>query len=347
MNLTNNLRKYNVIQDIRYLLFTKFVLFSGLLSAVFIIINVINNRPLSNFITPSVSVIVCTISYFKARNQANYTSSRLLTFIYFSIILVPSAYLTSPGSSSAVIYLILMILFMIAILAVNRWEYLFSIFIIVETLILLRTEIWYPDFYYQYTDTVYRINDISINIAVVFIAILVVVHYMMKHYTFHNDELYKISITDSLTELYNRKFFFDFANKMYSQSKRYNNKLSIIFIDLNNFKNINDKFGHLTGDQVIKDIADIIKLNVRESDIAARYGGDEFIIMLPYTNEEGAKQQVFRLKEKFHTYVKKYIEQDFSVGIGSASSNDNTLDEIIALADNKLYENKKQTKENI
>lgn len=167
---------------------------------------------------------------------------------------------------------------------------------------------------------------------------------MMRHYDQHNANLYKASVTDSLTGLYNRRYFFEFAEMEHKRSMRKETNYVIIFIDLNNFKHINDHHGHLQGDVILKEIGDIISLNIRSYDIAARYGGDEFIIILPNTELEESEHLIERMREKFFTYSKKYKQDKFNVGFGYAVKTGISLDETIKQADQNLYIDKAQLK---
>lgn len=344
MSLMKSLRKHRKQEDIRYILFVKFTQFAIILSFLLGLVNWFNQRPLSNILFGFGSASVCILVLLLSRNQVDYTKGRLLFFIYFTFIQVPIGYLTSPGSQSAVIYINILVFFMTSVMVVRKWEYIFPLIILLETPLLLRTELWLDDYYYLYTNMTYRINDLSLNIFIVMSAIFVTVVYMMKHYAIHNERLYKISITDSLTGLYNRRYFFEFAEMEYNRSNRQSSPFSVIFIDLNNFKRINDKLGHPEGDKVLKNIADLLMDNIRSYDIAARYGGDEFIVILPDTTQIEAKSQMERLEEIFKVYSEQYEVLGFSVGLGYASSKGKTLEEVITIADQRLYAHKEQTK---
>ena len=152
----------------------------------------------------------------------------------------------------------------------------------------------------------------------------------------------KLANTDPLTGAYNRRYLNEFSFEYLKIVKRENKDLSLLLIDLDDFKKINDTFGHEIGDIVIKKVVEISKNSIRESDLIIRFGGDEFIILLPNTNIQSARVVANKIINK----INEYNQNDkfhFSVSIGSAhyQINDDSIDNIILRADESLYEAKK------
>lgn len=125
-----------------------------------------------------------------------------------------------------------------------------------------------------------------------------------------NKKLYKASITDSLTGIYNRRFFFQRLEEEYARALRYGNSFCLILFDLDGLKKINDTFGHPEGDRLIKLFAKILKTNKRKEDIVARIGGDEFGCIFIGASLEGAKKIAEKIREEFKS---KYKKTDVSV----------------------------------
>lgn len=158
--------------------------------------------------------------------------------------------------------------------------------------------------------------------------------------------LERLSITDPLTQLYNRTYFFKSLEKEIIRLNRYDGDLSILFVDIDDFKQLNDKYGHTVGDIVLKELANLIKSSLRDVDIAARFGGEEFVIMLPNTNKEGAYSTAKRLQEMLkHTPLAGHIISA-SIGIANYTQGLNAKS-LIDRADKAMYKVKKTEKGNI
>jgi diguanylate cyclase (GGDEF)-like protein len=163
------------------------------------------------------------------------------------------------------------------------------------------------------------------------------------------EEIKQLSITDHLTQLYNHRYFRERLKEEFERSRRYNMPLSVVLADLDDFKQYNDEFGHLTGDHVLKKVARIIKANVRKADVVARYGGEEFILVLPQTNLEAALRVAERVRQAVERHVFKKGQKvlgslTLSAGIACYPYHAGTQDELIGAADEALYEAKKQGK---
>jgi diguanylate cyclase (GGDEF)-like protein len=109
-------------------------------------------------------------------------------------------------------------------------------------------------------------------------------------------EVKRMAMTDAVSGLANRRAFNDFLEAEMTRASRYNHALSLIILDLDSFKEYNDKWGHPAGDVRLREIADVLRANVRDPDLAARYGGEEFAVILPNTSKSGALQLAERLR---------------------------------------------------
>jgi len=154
--------------------------------------------------------------------------------------------------------------------------------------------------------------------------------------------LLRLATTDPLTGLYNRRHYFDLAEMEIERSKRYGHPLACIMFDIDYFKRINDSYGHLFGDRVLKGMVWRCRETIRQVDIFARYGGDEYVILLPETGQERSKQLADRLCSGFQNRPLKIDDREISItlSMGVASmpgDNKLALDTLLNRADEALY----------
>lgn len=164
-----------------------------------------------------------------------------------------------------------------------------------------------------------------------------------------NEELYKISITDKLTNIFNREKLDNTLQDEMSRSYRYGSIFSIILVDIDFFKKVNDNFGHQVGDEVLKESAKVFASSLRETDILGRWGGEEFLIICPQTDLKGAELLAQKLNlaikaHKFSTYPKSVT---ISIGVASYNKDIKKFDDIILNADKALYEAKNQGRDRV
>lgn len=154
-----------------------------------------------------------------------------------------------------------------------------------------------------------------------------------------NEEVRRLAITDPLTGCYNRRFFDQIERREMQRHRRYGSPLSVVFVDVNHFKLLNDTLGHERGDAALKSIGSLLRARVRETDYVIRWGGDEFLLLLACSFTQ-AQRKAAELKASFRgdpALADLPGEAGFSIGIASVSHDAAHLEEAIRLADERMY----------
>jgi len=171
--------------------------------------------------------------------------------------------------------------------------------------------------------------------------------YFKRTIYLRNKELFRMSVTDPLTGIYNRAKFDEEIKRWYEISRRYNTPLSLIIFDFDDFKRINDRYGHLEGDHILTECVNVIKKGIRITDIFARWGGEEFVILLPNTNKEYAVEMTERLRSMISSHCFSGVENlTCSFGVAGLEKND-TAETLIKKADKLLYRAKRLGKNTV
>ena len=154
--------------------------------------------------------------------------------------------------------------------------------------------------------------------------------------------------TDHLTGALNRRSFFDLADHELNRSRRYGKPLTAAYIDLDNFKEINDQLGHHTGDELLIFVVSTIKSNIRSTDVLARFGGDEFILLLPDTNFEAAQSFFTKIQARLmDTMRQRQWPVTYSIGAVTYTAPPESIDELIHRADELMYSVKRSGKDRL
>jgi len=151
------------------------------------------------------------------------------------------------------------------------------------------------------------------------------------------DKLNKMAFFDQLTGLYNRHYLIDVATKKVARALRHRYDLWVLMIDIDHFKSINDTYGHPMGDAILKLVAEILELDNRSEDIAARFGGEEFVMIFDPCNAKNALMKAERIRHKIELLKPHDISLTISIGMAKLVDEDATFDRLLKRADEALY----------
>ena len=166
------------------------------------------------------------------------------------------------------------------------------------------------------------------------------------------DNMKVMAVTDGLTGLYNHREFYQALRRELERARRYRHILSLLMIDVDDFKRFNDQFGHPAGDFALREIAELLRKCARTTDIIARYGGEEFAVILPESTPGGSLMVAERIKSEVagHNFIQKEndpVHLTVSIGIYSSENGEVSEDQIVSLADEASYIAKKSGKNRV
>lgn len=163
----------------------------------------------------------------------------------------------------------------------------------------------------------------------------------------YHEEIYRLTIIDALTEIHNQRYLLDFLGRTVSCADRYSRPVAVLMFDIDHFKAVNDRMGHLAGDHALRELAATVKKTIRKDDLFARYGGEEFAIVMPETVRKNALKVAEHLRKQVEQHSFRFGVQQFhitiSVGVASVVGRKNlAATEVIRQADVNLYQAKQQ-----
>ena len=160
----------------------------------------------------------------------------------------------------------------------------------------------------------------------------------------YHEEIYRLTIIDGLTQVYNKRYLLEFLEREMSRCSRHQRDLSLVLLDLDHFKKINDAYGHLAGDYVLRELAATLKSRIRREECFARYGGEEFALVLPETGQQNTVFLADKLRKiiEQHPFIfeGKRMPVTFSAGVADMSTEHDSPLSFIKTADERLYEAK-------
>jgi len=296
-----------------------------------------------------ISLVALKLSFTKYMKHVQIVIFALIVFI-----LLPFGWITSGGLNNFTIAYMFLICMAINYIFAGKLRAFFIFTLISVSMILLYVEYKYPDYIMTF-EPEKHFRDMIIQIPLTLLAAT----YMLKKFadayrreqgkmreygrllSEKNRSLEVKSTTDDLTGIYNRRYVLNMLGKMIKEAKSCGRVLSVVLIDVDNFKKINDAFGHFYGDKVLKKVCAMIRNSLREGDVIGRLGGDEFLIILPDTNQEQAAMIVERIRERV---AQLKWEKDLTVTIsgGVCQFNHEKIIDLLRAADTYLYQAKER-----
>jgi diguanylate cyclase (GGDEF)-like protein len=164
--------------------------------------------------------------------------------------------------------------------------------------------------------------------------------------TKYHEEFFRLTAIDGLTQAYSKRFLLETLDREFHRAIRHSRRLSLAMLDIDHFKQINDRYGHLAGDTILREMSGIILRHIRREDVFARYGGEEFALVLPETDLD----QAVRISEKLRKFIEEYrfsfngkdisVTVSFGVAVAGGRDTAESMPDFIACADARLYKAK-------
>ncbi|MDC7219773.1 MAG: GGDEF domain-containing protein [Spirochaetales bacterium] len=274
--------------------------------------------------------------------------------LFGSLFYIPFVFLTNNGyEGAAPIYMVMIIVFYAFHLKGKKLLYVVAFFIVYYISIIIWT-FCHPEVIVPYHDEISHLIDLSVAVASVS-AVLVFVSYsafngykkerqvvtgLMEELKIRNKALEELSIRDQLTNTFSREYFLTKLKEELAEAQKDSSSFYVLMADIDYFKSVNDSYGHLFGDEVLRRVAETMKKNIRSFDIVARYGGEEFIMILTHPDRANGREAAERIRKSVESLsFRNNIKITLSIGLSLNCANDGVND-IIERADKELYKAK-------
>lgn len=299
-----------------------------------------------------VMLILMVVSFF----MTNIAINRIICSIFLNFIMFPMLFWVTGGVNCGMIFYFILGLSVASLILEGKCRTIILTFALIFDIINLHLGFKYPELAYplnyeeRWMDTVS--SFLIVSVFIIAVIIIMTEEYKKEHdkVVTHAEELNQQAITDNLTKLYNQRYLMDTLTNMVETYDTEQNSISIILLDIDNFKKVNDTYGHLRGNQVLCRFAAILREKAGDKYIASRYGGEEFILVLPGCAREAAVQfaEMVRLDVYHDGILAELTQNHFSVSGGVTQYQVGiSIEEWIRQADKNLYSAKAKGKNRI
>lgn len=336
----------------------RFIIIASFVGVIFSILTALVNFLLGlDVITIVASLIVglmSVIAYYLSKYLHMYSFSAIMAILILTCILYPGIWIYNGGSHSGISYFVL---FNAAISAIFFNKKRYKVLLVLQLFVgigLFYFEYLFPDVVVQYPSREVRFIDQAFSFAIVFILLFFTIKKVMTAYNQKLEELgmaYRrmelLARTDSLTGLLNRRQMYEELEKEKNKYKATGQSFVLVLADIDNFKSFNDNYGHDCGDLVLVEMARLMKFTIGEEDILCRWGGEEFLFLLPKQKKEDAEFMIEELRKELEN--KKFLfrgkELNVTATFGMCSFDMyEDIDKTITMADEALYFGKRNGK---
>lgn len=363
---------YKIIYKIYKLLFDKnkfsfenrilnFIVIIGVISfyTTALLNNIIGLSDLTVILTTICGTISTGIAYISIFKR-NYNLAAFLFFAMTTFIFLPFMYFANGGLFGSIPYFAVMYSGVIAVLFKGVKKAIFVSLYIITLTALFYLELSYPSLIVKYITVNSQLVDVIISIYISVLLNIICLNFGVKSYSNENkraeelnkrlllekEKLEKLSVMDGLTNIYNHRFIMEYLEAQIQYCMKNNKVLSAIFLDVDNFKKINDNYGHQVGDFVLKRISETIQGSLRDTDLAGRYGGEEFLIVLPSKSIEDS----YRIAERIRREIEE-LQWDINIHVtlsgGVVELENERIHQLLDKADYLLYKAKRLGKNRI
>lgn len=303
-------------------------------------------RSQSNMILSFFSGIFMLALLKISKNSKNVNRIKIAFVIFLDFVLLPISWVTTYGSQGPMLYYSVVFIVISSLLATSDAGYFIPVLVVLEVVLLWGMESRYlflMDFLGGGYDAV---RNTKLHFMLAGIMLWYALYLNRKNTERIHSLLMNYSMIDDLTMLYNRRYLFNVLRALHDESLRIPKKYILLMMDVDNFKKVNDIYGHHAGDEVLRDLGEIIRKSIRLYDIGARYGGDEFGIVLPDADVTDINAVIFRIDTAFKKHMKKYRDIQLGLSFGYSDNTKLTIEETIKEADSALYMNKNGKRQN-
>lgn len=304
-----------------------------------VITNMLLHRNLAGILLQWAYIILCIVMLFMpARTRQAFQKPNLL---FVSFVYIPFLYFQTAGYDGMSLFFSLPVVFVLNFIFSGRKRVAVMALCLVECLFCILLSYWFPQLVTPYLSPLHKLLDVITAVCIVFIGLGFIITYFDKAFKKNSKALEELSLRDALTGVYTRRILGDFLQHELEVARESGQVVYVLMLDIDHFKHINDAYGHSLGDRILSECAKTIQGIIRSCDMLVRYGGDEFVIILPpplpfspYRTAEHIRQEIHKLVFEGNITI--------TVSIGAEKSTpEDTVDTFLHRADQRMYEAKR------